>query len=123
MKQAATNGIVWKSPFLTLRTPEWVLALYLFLLHFVWEMLQTPFFAEMATMPHWPATLFCLRATFGDIAIGVAAFGSAALVQGSRGWFLAPTAKALLTFIVAGLLATLLLELHATTSGRWAYSE
>lgn len=117
------NGVIWKNPFLTLRTPEWVLALYLLLLHFTWEMLQTPFFAEMATMPHWPATLVCLRATIGDVAIGVLAFSFAAWTQGDRGWFLWPTKRALLLFVVVGLLATVALEMHATAQGRWNYSE
>lgn len=116
------EGEVWRNPVRTLRTPEWVCAMYLFLLHFVWEMLQTPFYAEMAVMPHWPATLFCLRATIGDVAIGVAAFCAAALVQRSRGWFLEPTTVAVVAFVGVGVLATVALELHAFAQDRWSYS-
>lgn len=115
-------GLIWKSPICTLRTPEWVAALYLFLLHFVWEMLQTPFFAEMQTMAHWPATLFCLRATIGDVAIGVGAFCTAALMQRDRGWFLSPTRPGLLAFLAVGVAATIGLELNAIARGRWSYS-
>lgn len=97
--------------------------MYLFLLHFVWEMLQTPFFAEMAAMPHWPATLFCLKATIGDVAIGLAAFAGGALVERSRGWFLEPSPMALIVYMLVGLAATVGLELHAVAQGRWSYSE
>lgn len=116
------SGAVWKSPFTSLRTPEWVAALYLFLLHFVWEMLQTPLFAGMATMQHWPATLMCLQATLGDVAIGVAAFCAAAFAQSDRGWFLAPRARALAVYIATGIALTIGLELHAIGQGRWAYA-
>ncbi len=116
------NDALWRSPIVTLRTPEWVLALYLFLLHFVWEMLQTPFFDGMPAMPHWPATLFCLGATLGDVAIGLLSFGAAALTQRDRGWFLSPSLAAASVFIMTGLASTVVLELHATAVGRWAYS-
>ena len=114
---------IWNNPLLTLRTPEWVAAFYLFLVHFVWEMLQTPFFAGMPAMAHWPATLVCLKATLGDVVIGVVAFAMAALVQRDRGWFLAPTWRSLAVFIGTGLLATVLLEWHALAQGRWSYGE
>jgi hypothetical protein len=116
-----SNG-EWNSPLLSVRTPEWVLGLYAFLLHFLWEMLQTPFFADMTGMPHWPATLLCLRATVGDVAIALAAFAAAAAMQKSRGWFVAPARNALLAYVLVGVVATVALEIHATTQGRWSYS-
>ena len=64
----------WRNPLLSLQAPEWVLAMYAFLGHFVWEMLQTPFFAGMPTMAHWPATLMCLKATIGDVVIALAEY-------------------------------------------------
>jgi hypothetical protein len=76
----------------------------------------------MTTMPHWPATLFCLSATIGDVAIALAAFVAAALAQGSRGWFLVPSRHALLAYLLVGIVATVLFELHAIAQGRWAYS-
>ncbi len=116
------SKIVWRNPLLHVRTPEWVFAMYLLLLHFVWEMLQTPFYVDMATMAHWPATLFCLRATLGDVVIGLAAFGTAALLQRDRGWFLKPSRPALLAYLGVGLLATVLFERHAIATGRWTYA-
>lgn len=114
----------WRNPLLSLRAPEWVLAMYAFLGHFVWEMLQTPFFAGMQTMAHWSATLMCLRATIGDVAIAVAAFASVALGNGDRGWFLERRAGTLLTFLLIGLAATIALELHAVHwARRWSYSD
>ena len=50
-----------------LATPEFNVALFAFLLNFPWEFLQVPFFAEMPTMAHWDAVLFCARATLGDV--------------------------------------------------------
>lgn len=115
--------IRWHNPVLSLRAPEWVLVMYAFLLHFAWEMLQTPFFEAMAAMAHWPATLVCLQATLGDAAIALAAFGITAAVRHDRGWFLAPPAGALAIYLAAGLLITVALELHAVYwAQRWAYS-
>ncbi len=118
------SDIEWRNPLLSLRAPEWVLAMYAFLLHFVWEMLQTPLFAEMPTMAHWPATLFCLRATVGDVAIAVVAFGTVAALDGRRGWFLDPSRRSIVTYLACGVLLTIVLELHAVFwARRWSYSD
>lgn len=117
------TSIQWRNPLLTVRTPEWVFAFYALLLHFFWEMLQTPFFAGMAAMAHWPATLFCLQATLGDVAITLVACLSAAAAARDRGWFIAPGRVELLLYMSSGLALTLALELHAVHWGkRWAYS-
>ena len=106
-----------------LDVPELTLGVVLFFLHFVWEMLQTPFFAEMPFRPHWPATLFCLSATLGDVVAGVFAFGCAALLAHHRFWFLAPSRLMISVYLGVGLLLTVALELHAIhIAGRWAYS-
>ena len=47
------------------RMPELAVALFSFLLHFVWEMLQVPAFAGMTEMPHWEGIRLCLSATIG----------------------------------------------------------
>lgn len=113
----------WRNPLLSLRAPEWVLAMYAFLGHFLWEMLQTPFFAGMPTMAHWPATLLCLQAAIGDVVIAVAAFAAVAFAGRNRGWFLARRARTLASFLLLGLAATVALELHAVHwAGRWSYS-
>ena len=112
----------WRSPFVTLRAPEWVFAMYAFLMHFAWEMLQTPFFAGMSDMKHWPATLMCLKATLGDVTIALAATSLAGLAARDRGWFLASDIRGIGTYFGVGLALTIALELHALRTGRWAYS-
>jgi hypothetical protein len=117
------KGIVWRHPLLSLRTPEWVLGMYLFLLNFTWEMLQTPFFLDMPRMPHWPATLICAQATLGDVLIGVASFSVVSLAWRDRGWFLVPERAMLALYVAVGVLLTIGLEIHAVSwAGRWAYA-
>ncbi len=102
--------------------PEVPLAAFAFLMHFVWEMLQTPLFVGMPTMAHWPATLFCLWATLGDVVIAIAGFEAASLVRRDRGWFLAPARFELAAYYCVGVLATMALEWHAIGWGRWSYA-
>jgi len=58
--------------------------LFAFLLHFAWEILQVPFFAQMPTTEHWQAIGMCLKATLGDVAIAFVSFAIAALVARDR---------------------------------------
>jgi hypothetical protein len=113
----------YRHPFLGLRGPEWTVALFSFLLHFVWEMLQTPFFNGMPEMPHWPATVFCLQATLGDVVIALSAFSTTAMVVRNRRWFLAPSIRDIAIYLAVGIAATIALELHAVYYvNRWAYA-
>lgn len=106
--------------------PAWqpwaAIALFAFLLNFPWEMLQVPFFRGMADAPHWRATLFCLRATGGDVVIMVAAYASVAWRRG-RDWLVrggaAPVGRFIgIAFVIS--LAVEALSVHAWS--RWAYS-
>lgn len=56
-----------------------IFALFTFLFHFAWEILQAPLFARMPEISHWQATLVCLKATLGDVGIAFASFAVAAL--------------------------------------------
>ncbi len=104
--------------------PEGLVALFSLLLHFVWEMLQVPLFAGVAEMAHWDGIRFCLSATVGDAGIAIGAYWTTALVAGSRQWLLHPSAYEATVFILAGLLATMVLEYyHTNISLRWSYSE
>jgi hypothetical protein len=98
-------------------------SLFSFLLHFTWEMLQVPFFAQLPAMAHWHAILVCLQATIGDVAIALVAFGAGAWLGGQVRWFLKPSGKALAAYVSTGLVATFFLERHALAAGRWSYSE
>lgn len=106
------------------RIPEAPLALFAFLLHFAWEMLQAPAFEGMAEMPHWQAAKLCLSATNGDVVITLAAFWSASLAAGSRRWVAHLHPLPVLAYMAVGLAATVALELyHTSVTYRWSYSD
>ena len=80
--------------------PELNIAFFSFLLHFVWEMWQAPFFAEMASTAHASEVLVCSRATLGD----------------------APRAGEVLIYLGIGLTLTVVFEWLATGPlDRWEY--
>lgn len=104
--------------------PEPNIALFAFLLNFVWEMLQVPFFVAMPEMPHWQAVLVCARATVGDVEISLVAFWLvAAFAASGRRWVLRPGRRQIAIFVAAGVVVTVVLEMAATRVWhRWAYS-
>ena len=109
---------------MTRQIPEIWLAFFSFLLHFVWEMLQAPTYAGMATMAHWDGVILCLEATLGDVGFALTAFVLASLSARSRFWFrtwqLFPTA----IYMATGLLLTIGFEYYYTeVSLRWTYSD
>jgi hypothetical protein len=96
-----------------------------FLLHFVWEMWQVPFYTDMVNADHWQALLQCTKASLGDGVITLLAYLLAIVVSGRgrlgqfknriTGWSV---------FLGAGLIITIGLELVATKYlDRWQYSE
>lgn len=105
--------------------PAWqpwaALALFAFLLNFAWEVIQVPFYREIEDAPHWEATLACLRAAAGDVAITIGAYGVVAMRSG-RHWLGHPTSARLASFVGVGLLATGVIELLSVhVLDRWAY--
>ena len=102
--------------------PELNLAFFSFLLHFVWEMWQVPFLADMPTTSHWSGVEICTQATFGDAAMAVAAFWGAAIVARSRHWFGHTSATDWAVYLAIGLGLTLAFEWLATGPlERWSY--
>jgi hypothetical protein len=103
---------------------RWIAVILITLaLHFAWEMAQGNLYLLMHSMPFWRATAFCARATAGDLVITTIAFSAAAM---SRGWHwpllrrrLSPT----LIFLTVGMLITVVSEIYAVSTGRWAYDE
>ena len=103
--------------------PEVNVAIFAFLLNFVWEFWQVPFFEGMPTAPHWEAIKFCTRATFGDAAIALVAFWAVAAVR-SRAWMLRPRAKEVWAFTLLGVGITIAAEwLFTEVWDRWSYAE
>lgn len=104
--------------------PEFNVAVFSFLLHYIWEFWQVPFYAGMPGQEHWSAIQACSRAVAGDVAIALASFGATAAILGSRRWMLAPRPMAAVLFISIGLAITIVLELLATRVwGRWTYAD
>jgi hypothetical protein len=106
--------------------PPWqpwtALATFSFLLHFVWEMLQAPFYAGLAQAPHWDAVLVCTRATLGDVAIALLAYAGGAVVVRRRDWLAGGSRLAFGVYLATGLAVTVALEkLSVGVLGRWAY--
>ena len=102
--------------------PEVTLAIFAFLLNFVWEFLQVPLFAGLPTASHWDAILVCGRATLGDVVIALASYWAVAMVAGRRRWILTPTGRTVAGFVAVGILITVVMEWLATqVLGRWAY--
>lgn len=106
--------------------PAWqpwaAITIFAFLLHFVWEFLQVPFFRELPGTPHWEATLICLQATVGDVGITLLAYGGVTLAVHERDWIADPSAGRLGLFIATGLIATAVVELASVHIWyRWAY--
>lgn len=104
--------------------PELNVAVFAFLLNFVWEFFQVPFFRGMAAAPHWEAAQVCIRATFGDAGITLVAFWAVALAARSRAWIVHATARQLLGFVAVGVAITIAFEWVATELlDRWTYAE
>jgi hypothetical protein len=104
--------------------PEMNIAIFAFLLNLPWELAQVPLFAGMPSARHWSAILVCGRATLGDVAIALVAFGGVAGMARSRRWVLRPTARQAAGFVAIGLTTTLVMEWLAThVLHRWAYAE
>ena len=112
---APVPGPAWWQPWAAL-------ALFAFLLHFVWEMGQAPFYRGMATAAHGTAVRACAVATVGDVVILLVAYALVAAAVRSRRWLAAPTGGRVAGFLAVGLAATAGLELlNVYVLGRWAY--
>jgi hypothetical protein len=104
--------------------PELQVAIFAFLLGFVWEILQGPFFQGMTEARHGEAVRLCTLATLGDVAIMLVNFWIIAGVGGGRRWVLRPTAAQVAGFTGLGLASAVLIEILATRVWpHWNYSD
>ena len=103
--------------------PELNIAFFSFLLNFVWEVLQTPFFVDISTEI---TTIIWYRfhCTLGDVMISLGSFWLVALISKTRTWFLNPTKKKLLLFVAFGVSYTIFSEIKNVSLNKlWAYSD
>lgn len=106
------------------RTPEFNIAVFSFVLHFVWEFVQAPTYAGMIEMNHWEGIKLCMSATFGDVGFALTAFVVTAVASRSRNWVLKSTSWQVALFIGVGIALTVVFEYYYTNiSLRWTYSD
>lgn len=120
------NGSANASPRRTqiLALPELNVVIFAFLLNFVWEFWQVPFYRDMPSGPHWQATRICTLAAVGDAAIMLASFCIVAAFAGTRTWVLAPSAAQVSVFTMTGIVITVIIERAATEQLHlWAYAD
>ena len=96
-----------------------------FFLHFFWEMLQVPYFVGMAEASHFAVVWQCTEAALGDSNIALLAYVGASLSVRDPLWpGKAWPARAFGTWLLIGILITLVFEAWATEVGeRWSYTE
>lgn len=106
------------------RFPELPLAGFGFLAHFVWEMIQVPWFAGMAEASHGSVVWLCIRATGGDVLILLSSFWLASIIVGNRRWLMEGDLKPAVILVATGLVVTIVLEWLATGPlERWVYAD
>jgi hypothetical protein len=90
-------------------------------LNFGWEMAQARFFADMAGLPIWTATWRCAYATLGDVGILLGAYLAVAAIARRVDWITAGRRAYDVAFAAAAFGASMFIERHAVTTGRWVY--
>ena len=104
--------------------PEFSIVVFSLLLHFIWEFIQAPTYAEMAEMEHWQGIKLCTSATIGDVGFALSAFWLASFTAQSRSWFIKPKVLHLLIYLGTGIALTIGFEYYYTNiSLRWSYSD
>lgn len=100
------------------------IAVFSFLLHFPWEMWQTPFYRGAASAPHGPAVWRCTLHAVGDAAIAVLCFLLVAGAVGSFAWPRSPGRKEIVLFTLFSLGIAVVVEWLATGPlQRWGYAD
>ena len=95
-----------------MRLPEFNLFLFAFLLNFVYELWQSPFF-EFYDRPTLGAKIAAINhCTFGDGVIALGCYWIASLLVRSRFWVLAPTWPQVTAFTVLGFVYTFFSEIY-----------
>ncbi|MBC7999720.1 MAG: hypothetical protein IAF58_17335 [Leptolyngbya sp.] len=107
-----------------LNVPEWNVAMFSFLLSFVWEIQQMPFYQVSNEFSCFDRTRNCTLATVGDVGISLTAFWVVAALVKSRQWVQRPSRKQVGIFTLVGVVITVVFEALATGPlDRWTYAE
>lgn len=107
-----------------LNLPELNVAIFSFLLNFLWEMQQMSFFQIPPEFTCVDVVNNCTLATVGDVGISLTAFITVAVIAKSRRWILQPNCWQIGIFISVGIVITIIFEALATgVLNRWKYSD
>ncbi len=106
--------------------PPWqpwlTLALFAFLLNFIREMVQAPFYLGHATLPYRVMVGGCARATLGDIGILLLSYSVVAGVRG-RLWLVHRAVGPIVAYMGLGVAATIVIEgVSVNLLARWTYA-
>lgn len=97
-----------------LNSPELSTAIFTFLLAFLWEVQQMPFYQMPDKLSCSSMIRNCTVATVGDVGIALTSFWVVALLSSSRQWVRQPNRKQVGVFIFVGVLITVIFEALAT---------
>ncbi len=107
-----------------LNLPEFNVAIFAFLLNFVWEFWQIGWFSDIPSASHLEGVRICTRAAFGDAGIALVAFGTVSFAERTRTWVGSLTKRNVIGFAFVGVVITIVFEWLATSVlDRWAYAE
>lgn len=82
-----------------------------------------PFYQTPAEFSHLDITRNCTLATVGDVGISIAAFWAVAVISKSRQWFHQPRRWQISSFILVGVVITVVFEALATGAlNSWQYA-
>lgn len=107
-----------------LNSPEVNVAIFSFLLSFLWETQQMPFYRVPSELSCFDMTRNCTLATVGDVGISLVSFWTVAAISKSRQWVHQPSWRQISIFTLVGVVITVVFEALATGPlGVWAYAE
>ena len=114
----------FRSVFNKLSNSVWFnLGLFSFLLNFVWEMAQIPFFLTMLEKSHLNGVLICALATLGDVLISYTGYSLGIIQSRDDLWILSKKPLATWLYLACGVILTIIFEHVATGPFQlWEYS-
>lgn len=112
MNRLAEQGRIFKKSARILAAPETNLFLFAFLLNFVYEVWQSPFYEFYESPSLGDKVLDLTHCAFGDGVIILFSSWVVSALMRSRYWVLNPTWKLMLLFTSVGLLITLAIETY-----------
>ena len=91
------------------------------IINYIWEMLQMPLYQNMPfnELRSW---LLCFRASLGDGIIILFIWLIGYLIYRQTDWFVHKSISSLAIILLSGTLIAIGIEIHALSTGRWAYS-